>query len=110
LDHGSSERYERFRALGVPCADECRFIAQIATGWRLFTAGIGVEHMHLHCKGDAMAYDPDSLIQREMRLRQKHPAAMRPAYEQIMLRIEMMVGAWYIDQFGNRTREIKARD
>jgi hypothetical protein len=22
----------------------------------------------------------------------------------------MLVGAWYIDQFGNQTREIKARD
>jgi hypothetical protein len=59
-----------------------------------------------------MAYDADSLIQlqREMRLRKKHASAMRPAYEHMIPRIEMMVGAWYVDQFGNRTREIKARD
>jgi hypothetical protein len=99
-------------ALGVPCTDECRFIAQIATAWRLFTAAIGAENKHLHCEGDAMAYHADSLIQlqREMRLRQKHGAAMRPSSEQIIPRVEMMVGTWYVDQFGNQTREIKARD
>jgi hypothetical protein len=59
-----------------------------------------------------MAYDADSLIQfqREMRLRQKHAGAMRPAHEQIIARIEMLVGAWYVDQVGNQTREIKARE
>jgi hypothetical protein len=25
-------------------------------------------------------------------------------------RIEMMIGDWYLDEFGNRSREIKARD
>jgi hypothetical protein len=59
-----------------------------------------------------MAYDADSLIQlrREARLRQQHAAAGRPASEQIIPRIEMLVGAWYVDQYGNQTREIKARD
>ncbi len=59
-----------------------------------------------------MAYDADSIIQlqREARLRQQHVAAMRSAHEQIIPKIEMLVGAWYLDQFGNRTREIKARD
>jgi hypothetical protein len=112
LDHGHQNDTKDSARLG--------FLAQtnVASSPRLRLDGacslpaFGVEHVHLHCKGDAMAYDADSLIQlqREMRLRQKHPAVMRPAYEQIMLRIEMMVGAWYIDQFGNRTREIKARD
>jgi hypothetical protein len=59
-----------------------------------------------------MAYHADSLIhlEREARLRQQHAAAMRPTYEQIIPKIEMLVGAWQIDQFGNQTREIKARD
>ena len=92
--------------------DERRFIAQIEARWRPFAAIIGAKCMGLHCKGDAMAYDADSLIQlqREARLRQQHAAAMRPAYEQIIPRIEMLIGAWYVDQFGNQTREIKARD
>ena len=49
-------------------------------------------------------------LQREVRLRQQHVAAVRSAHEQIIPKIEMLVGAWYLDQFGNRTREIKARD
>ena len=29
---------------------------------------------------------------------------------QIATRIEMIVGPWYLDEFGNETREIKSRD
>jgi hypothetical protein len=59
-----------------------------------------------------MAYDADSLIQlqREARLRQQHAAAGRRTHEQIIPKIEMLVGAWYVDQFGNKTREVRARD
>jgi hypothetical protein len=60
-----------------------------------------------------MAYDADSLIQlqREARLRQQRYAATgRTSHEQVIPRIEMFVGAWYVDEFGNQTREIKARD
>jgi hypothetical protein len=35
---------------------------------------------------------------------------MRAAHLQIILKIEMLVGAWYVDEFGNQTREIKACD
>lgn len=60
-----------------------------------------------------MAYDADPLIelQREARLRQQHSAATgRSTYEQIIPKIEMRVGPWYVDEFGNKTREIKARE
>jgi hypothetical protein len=66
----------------------------------------------MHCKGDVMAYDADSLVelQRDARARQKQAAAIRPAYELIIPKIEMLVGAWHVDEYGNRAREIKARD
>jgi hypothetical protein len=60
-----------------------------------------------------MAYDADSLIQlrREVRLQQQRYAATRlTTHEQVVPRIEMLVGTWYVDEFGNQTREIKARD
>jgi hypothetical protein len=61
--------------------------------------------------GDAMD-DSDSLIKlrRDAHLRQRHADPMRPGYEQIIPRIDMLVGTWYVDEFGNQTREIKARD
>jgi hypothetical protein len=95
-------------AFGVPFHDHCRFIAPIATGWRPFGATIGPEHLSVHLKGDAMDYDSVSLIelQQEARLRRRRHAE----YQQIVPRIEMLVGAWYVDQFGNKTREVKARD
>jgi hypothetical protein len=34
--------------------------------------------------------------------------ALRHSYE--LPKIEMNIGHWYLDEFGNRTREIKARD
>jgi hypothetical protein len=42
-----------------------------------------------------MAYDADSLVelQRDARARQKQAAAIRPAYELIIPKIEMPVGA-----------------
>ena len=59
-----------------------------------------------------MAYDTDSLIQlqREARLRRQHAAAERPTHEQIIPKIEMLVCAWYVNQFGNKTREVRVRD
>lgn len=43
-------------------------------------------------------------------LGRKKAAAIRPAYELIIPKIEMLVGAWHVDEYGNRAREIKARD
>jgi len=31
-------------------------------------------------------------------------------YEKIPPKTEMVIGSWYFDEFGNPTREIKARD
>jgi len=59
-------------------------------------------------KGDAMDYDSDSLIelqQEARRRRQRHAE-----YQQIVPKIEMRVSAWYVDEFGNKTREVRARD
>jgi hypothetical protein len=62
-------------------------------------------------KGDAMD-DSVSLtkLRREVRLRQRHADSMRPGYEQIIPRIEMVIGTWHVDEFRNKTREITARD
>jgi hypothetical protein len=100
-------------SLGVPRVDERRVSAPIATGWCPLAATIGAEHTSLHCKGDVMAYDADSLIQlqREARLQQqRYAATRRTTDEQVVPRIEMLVGTWYVDEFGNQTLEIKARD
>jgi hypothetical protein len=95
-------------ALGVPFHDHCRFIAPIATGWCPFGATIGPEHPSVYLTGDAMDYDSDSLIklQQQARLRRQRHAE----YQQIVPKIEMRVSAWYVDEFGNQTREVKARD
>jgi hypothetical protein len=45
-------------------------------------------------------------LQQEARLRRQRHAE----HQQIAPKIEMRVSAWYVDQFGNRTREIKAHD
>jgi hypothetical protein len=68
----------------------------------------------MHCKGDAMAYDSDSSdsllkLKHNARARQHH-ASMHLTYESIIPKIEMLVGAWYVDEYGNQTREVKARD
>ena len=56
--------------------------------------------------------DFDTLLKlrRDAGLRQRHADPMRPGHELIIPRIEMLVGTWYLDEFGNQTREIKARD
>ena len=97
---------------GVPNKQSCQFIALFSAKQSPPLATIQVRQYPSCMGGDAMAYDADSIIQlqREVRLRQQHVAAVRSAHEQIIPKIEMLVGAWYLDQFGNRTREIKARD
>ena len=36
--------------------------------------------------------------------------SLNPGYVLTAPRIEMLVGSWYLDEFGNLTRQIKARD
>ena len=61
-----------------------------------------------------MTYDDDSAIQfrNSLRLRQRGlPDSIRATnYELSTARIEMNIGHWYLDEYGNRTREIRARD
>jgi hypothetical protein len=62
-----------------------------------------------------MTYDADSTVQLQRDLRRQlrgYAASRRSATycEQIDPRTEMVIGSWYLDKFGNLTREIKARD
>jgi len=57
-----------------------------------------------------MFYDALSHFQ-HTRVQQDSVALMSASqYSQVTPRIEMVVGDWYLDEFGNPTREIKARD
>jgi hypothetical protein len=58
-----------------------------------------------------MFYDVLSHFQHTFRVQQDSVALMSASqYSQVTPRIEMVVGDWYLDEFGNPTREIKARD
>jgi hypothetical protein len=62
-----------------------------------------------------MTYDADSIVQlqRDLRLQLRGYAVSTRSttyWEQVVSRTEMVVGSWYLDEFGNRTREIRARD
>jgi hypothetical protein len=58
-----------------------------------------------------MFYDALSHFQNTFRVQQDSVALMSASqYSQVTLRIEMIVGDWHLDEFGNPTREIKARD
>ena len=41
---------------------------------------------------------------------QERSIAVRPTHHGQKAVTEMLIGAWYLDEFGNPTREIKARD
>jgi len=50
-------------------------------------------------------------LKEEMRFRQqRHAAGPRPANEAMTPQIKMIVSNWYIDELGNQSRFIKARD
>lgn len=59
-----------------------------------------------------MIYDPRSVIRLvySSSFQQGIAFPISPSYQQSTPQIEMIIGAWYLDEFGNRTREIKARD
>ena len=60
-----------------------------------------------------MDYDTSALtkLREEMRLRQqRHAAGPRPATEAMTPQIQMIVSNWYIDEHGNQSRIITARD
>ena len=58
-----------------------------------------------------MAYDTDSLLelQRDAHLRQQRARTHR-ADQQVISKVDMVIGSWHLDECGNQTREVKARD
>ena len=54
--------------------------------------------------------DAPSLFQLPFRDQQDGADPMSAAHKLCTPGIEMVIGDWYLDEFGNRTREIKARD
>jgi hypothetical protein len=59
-----------------------------------------------------MAYEADTLsdFERAQIRRLRDLVKGRVTHESMVPKLEMIVGPWYIDVHGNRTREIKARD
>jgi hypothetical protein len=62
-----------------------------------------------------MTYDADSTVQLQRDLRRQlrgyAVSARSTTYcEQIGPRTEMIIGSWYLDEFGNPTREVRALD
>ena len=57
-----------------------------------------------------MSDDAPSLFQLPFRYQQDGAAPMSAGHKLCTPSIEMVIGDWYLDEFGNRTREIKARD
>ena len=59
-----------------------------------------------------MTYDSDSLLELKFdALLRQHRRSGRPASadQQIITKIDMVIGSWQLDEFGNQTREIMAR-
>jgi hypothetical protein len=59
-----------------------------------------------------MAYYADSLSesQRDALRKLRETVRTHVINQSIIPRIEMLVGPWQVDEYGNQTREIKARD
>jgi hypothetical protein len=59
-----------------------------------------------------MTYDADAVIEFELeRLRSRRPrhAERMSSSQEVLPAIKMIVGEWYVDELGVRTREITAR-
>jgi hypothetical protein len=62
-------------------------------------------------KGDVMTYDVDTAVPSQNSLLQEYAGQWGVTiYEQMMPKSDMLIGDWYVDEFGNQAREIKARD
>ena len=59
-----------------------------------------------------MAYELNSTTRSSGLRRQQEYAGQWgiSSYEQMMPKAEMLIGDWYVDEFGNQTREIKSLD
>jgi len=50
-------------------------------------------------------------LRHDLRFQQQRDAAeKRDAHPEVAPTIKTVIGAWYLDRFGNQTREIMARD
>jgi hypothetical protein len=59
-----------------------------------------------------MTYDADAVIEFELerlRSRRPHHAERMNSSQEVLPAIKMIVGEWYVDELGVRTREITAR-
>ncbi len=57
-----------------------------------------------------MFYDDISLFQSQLTSEASQNNALPNMNKQTSPKLEMIVGPWHLDGFGNPTREIKARD
>jgi hypothetical protein len=57
-----------------------------------------------------MFYDAISLFQSQLTCGVSQGGTFTSTDQQTSPKLEMIVGPWYFDEFGNPTREIKARD
>jgi hypothetical protein len=46
----------------------------------------------------------------ELATGKRHADPSRTSHEHMTPKIEMLVGTWYVDEFGNQAREIRALD
>jgi hypothetical protein len=58
----------------------------------------------------ATFYDAISLFQNQLTSEASQNNAVPSTNKQTSPKLEMIVGRWHLDEFGNPTREIKARD
>ena len=45
-----------------------------------------------------------------MRISGSNGARTRRADQQVISKVDMVIGSWHLDEWGNQTREVKARD
>jgi hypothetical protein len=68
----------------------------------------------LHCEGDRfMTYDANTATELEferLRFKQRRYAERSNSNQAVIPAIKMLIGDWYVDEFGIPTREITARD
>ena len=60
-----------------------------------------------------MTYDADSAIElalERLRLKRQHYAERMSSSQEVLPAIKMIIGEWYVDELGVRTREITARE
>ena len=59
-----------------------------------------------------MIYGTDAAIAEfdYLRLKQRRYAERMSSHQEVLPAVKMLIGDWYVDEFGILTREIRARD